>query len=146
MNSNYDMLLSISSNWDAVIALLEQRNALEKLNDLQKSTVDEIIAFLKPMKEATIEIEASKQPTLYLVQLYLDLIKNHLTVKPSDSNRIMLMKELAQPYFDAIIATCITKYHEFSLYLHPIFKGLRSLSTSRKEEITLNVSIVLTIT
>lgn len=140
-NSNYDMLLSISKNWDQVMELLEKRNAMEKLNDLQKESVDEVIEFLKPMKEATVDAEASKRPTLYLVHLYIDVISKHLAVKATDSAVIVQMKESAESYFQAHLATCISNYHENALYLHPMFKSLRTVTINQKENIKENVSI-----
>lgn len=80
--------------------------------------------------------EASKRPTLYLVQLYVQIIQNHLLIKHTDTDIIIQMKEEAQPYFDANIANCVTRHHKFSVYLHPMFKSLRSLSALDKDRIT----------
>lgn len=140
-NSNYDMLESISKNWTQVLDLLEKRNASEKLNDVQKSDIDAILAFLKPMKEATIEAEASKRPSLYLVQLFVQLINSHLEVKSTDTEVVMQMKEQAKIYFDANIANCVSMYHTFSVYLHPMFKSLRSFPSNERDNIVQNVSI-----
>lgn len=49
-DSNFDMLESLSKNWNEVLDILEKRNATEKLNDLQKSSIDAVVSFLRPMK------------------------------------------------------------------------------------------------
>lgn len=140
-NSNYDMLDSLSRNWNEVLDILNKCNATEKLNDLQKSSIDAIVAFLKPIKEATVDSEASKRPTLYLVQLYVQIIQNHLLPKPTDLEIVIQMKEESQSYFTANIASCITKYHRYAVYLHPMFKSLRSFSNFDKERIIEEVNM-----
>lgn len=61
--------------------------------------------------------------------------------KPTDMKIIIEMKEESQSYFAANIASCITKYHKYAVYLHPMFKSLRSFSNFDKERIIEEVTI-----
>lgn len=136
----HDMLESISNNWDQIADELDQKNASEKLNDLDKDVIDAIISFLEPLKMATKEVESTLRPSLYLVQLWVVFIKNHLIIKDSDPEFIIQMKEAANPYFDNNLLISVTKYHQFAVYLHPLFKSLKCFSSDQRASITQNVS------
>lgn len=136
----HDMLESISNNWDQIVEELDVKNASEKLNDIEKEVIDAIITFLEPLKVATKELESTLHPSLYLVQLWVETIKKHLVINSFDPEYIIQMKEVAGPYFEKNLQTSITKYHEFAVYLHPLFKNLKCFTPEQKTVIRENVS------
>lgn len=140
-NSNYDMLLSVLKNWDEVVDLLEKQNASEKLMDLDHVTIRLLVDFLQPFKIATTEVEASLRPTLYLVQLWSQIISQHLTDKPTDDHLISEMKEAGRNYY-LHIDQSITMYHKYAVFMHPLFKSLKSFSSMETDEIISNVCYI----
>lgn len=140
-NTNLDMVESILINWDEIVAKLDQKNASEKMGDLDKGTISSIVSFLRPFREATIEIEASKRPTLYLVILWSQIITDHVQAKSTDNYVISGMRQAAKDYFQGI-QNATTRYHEFAVFLHPLLKNMKCFEANRRTTITQAVSIL----
>lgn len=138
-NTNHDMLESISVNFDEIVELLESKNAAEKLCDLNKETIEKLVEFLQLFRTATVETEASKRPTLFLVQLWTKILFEHLRDKASDHQLIVEMKEIGRDYFRQI-ENSVTKYHKYAVFAHPLFKSLKCLPSYEHDEIVNDVS------
>lgn len=143
-NSVVDMLKSISENWNDVVTLLDRRNAAEKIQDLEKGTIDAIVEFLEPFKNATLETGASKRPTLYLVPLWSKILSEHLEHNFTDNTWRLIseMKEKGRDYFRKI-ENSISFYHEYAVFMHPLFKSLKSFPSDRREAVINDVSKVI---
>lgn len=69
-NSIYHMLLSIEKNWPEIIQLLQEKNDLSRINNIQLSHISEIVMVLQPFEEAFKKLEGDKSPTIHLVCIY----------------------------------------------------------------------------
>lgn len=57
-NSTVDMLESVSQQYDAITAILLEKNQYDKIGRINKNTIASIVAFLKPFRDATNDLES----------------------------------------------------------------------------------------
>lgn len=127
-NSQHTMLESISSQYEDIRTLLEERGEVGRLTNLDAEALSDIVAFLGRFKEATKALEASKTPTLHLTVVWYERIRRHLQASSTDSMTISSLKEkclsILQEKFD------IHPLHRLAMFLHPKLKSMKLLADS----------------
>ncbi|CAJ0851345.1 4781_t:CDS:2, partial [Entrophospora sp. SA101] len=92
-NSKLEMLESVYDQFETIYNLLEERDELYRLEDVDLQTLENLVIFLKKFKEASQCLEASKQPTLHLVIPWYKSLLMHCQINPSDHETLKQMKE-----------------------------------------------------
>ncbi len=131
-SSTFNMLNSIQTSWDEVEALLIARNQMHRLDEIDKELLNLVIQFLKPFRDATLDMEASKYPTIHLVFLWRRKLLTHLRVKNDDVAVIEKMKEQTKRY---LLNNWITKdIHKTAVFLHPFLRPIIKFSDNPDED------------
>ncbi|KAA0722912.1 hypothetical protein E1301_Tti013661 [Triplophysa tibetana] len=127
-NSLHTMLESISSQFEDIRTLLEERGEVDRLTNLDEEALSDFVAYLERFKEATKALEASKTPTLHLTIVWYERIRRHLRAFSNDSNIISSLKEkclsILQDKFD------IHRLHRLAMFLHPKLKSMKLIADS----------------
>ncbi|KAH9550984.1 hypothetical protein CY35_10G100500, partial [Sphagnum magellanicum] len=109
-NSLLCCLLSIEEMYDELVPLLQMKDKLNKLNDISRALLKELIAFLAPFQQAMLALEKFKHPTLHKVVWWRHVILGHLwlilndvvdedgnVTTAKDSNSIKAIKGIMLP-------------------------------------------------
>jgi len=68
-NSKLEMFESINDQFETITNLLDERNELDWLENIDLNILQILISYLKRFREASDFLEASKYPTLHIVIL-----------------------------------------------------------------------------
>ncbi|KAK7149299.1 hypothetical protein R3I94_008813 [Phoxinus phoxinus] len=120
------MLDSISSQYKAIRALLEERDEEHRLNCMSKDTLHDIVNFLARFKEATKALEASKTPTIHLTAVWLERLRRHLQPSSTDSLTLSSLKEKCLKILNEKFELHLL--HKLAMFLHPKLKSLKLLA------------------
>lgn len=142
-NSKVSMLKSVCSQFEEIEALLETRNnpVMESVN---KTTLNKLIEFLQPFKDASDALEEEKRPTLPLVVLYASTLKKHLEHAPVsavEAVEIEKLKARARHFLDTKLK--ISLLHKTATFLWPQFRQLRMLPEDERLEVYAHVKELL---
>lgn len=144
-NSVFRMLESFIEHWDAISRILstsprdkKDKQEAKKKHLAQFKTIsrDELILlrdFLRPFKTATDEIEATLQPTLYLLHPWYHVLLGHMQPKVQDPTLIAQLKIIGHSYWTTNVQMHVTQYHDVAVFLHPSMKNLK-LYTDREKK------------
>lgn len=122
-NTHYDMSLSVDENFEDLDTVLRQLNETNRLTEINRLYLKEIITFLKNFKDISDELEKSLTPTLYLVWPSSVRILRFLKSTRVDSLLLSKMKKKARVYFSKNFV--LDKVHRLATILHPQMKGLK---------------------
>lgn len=122
------MIDSIHFAWDAIIKTLEVQKRCDLIDAIDKDVLNELIEFLKPFQEASLQFQFNTKPTLHLVALHRDKLLQHLNSK-GGSSILKSLKSLGKEYIHS--KWILKPYHKIALFLHP---RMRKLSRFQKEE------------
>lgn len=125
-NSVYHMLDSTEKNYDKVVNILDTNSATALMQGISKTQIEPIIDLLSRFYMATVEVEKSKSPSLYLVQPWYSLLTEHLEENDDDDDCIKKMKNIGLDYIEQNFV--LTKYHQSATFLHPHLKHLDSVA------------------
>lgn len=81
------------------------------------------------------DLESSKKPTLYLVQPWTELMKKHIKKNQLDSYITTQMKNSLSKYYGECISQTLKLSHKTAIFLHPLFKNLKSFTDEEKIEV-----------
>lgn len=142
-NSKVSMLKSVCSQFDEIEALLESRNnpVMESVN---KTTLNGLIEFLQPFKDASDALEEEKSPTLPLVVLYASVLKKHLEQAPASAVEAMEIEKIkarARHFLDTKLK--ISLLHKTATFFWPEFRQLRMLTENERLEVYAHVRDLL---
>lgn len=135
-NSVHTMFKSVIRHWNEIVEILQRRRT--HLDDLSSISLEElklIHDFLEPFATATLEIEATKKPTLDTVCPWFKLLQNHLTYKRTDPKLIADFKEVGYKYWTDNVSKHIYVFHQIAVFLNPALKSLKQFSALEKTRI-----------
>ncbi|XP_077553670.1 zinc finger protein 618-like [Haemaphysalis longicornis] len=134
------MLKSVCSQFEEIEGLLESRNnpIMESVN---KSTLNDLIEFLQPFKDASDALEEEKRPTLPLVVLYASALRKHLEAAPVSAVEIEKLKARARHFLKTKLK--ISLLHKTATFLWPQFRQLRMLPEDERLEVYAHVRELL---
>ncbi|KAJ6642790.1 Transposable element Hobo transposase, partial [Pseudolycoriella hygida] len=131
-NTTLRMLRSILTSWNEVKELLRERNQLHRLDTIDKSLLKVVVEFLQTFSDATVDMEASKYPTIHMVFLWRRKLLQHLHVQNVDVPVIRKMKEQARRYLLNNWAT--KEIYKTAVFLHPLLRSLIKFSDNPAED------------
>lgn len=135
-NTVYTMLESVINNWTMICDVLTQKKT--HLKDLQSITLDQLIMmkeFLEPFKNATLEVEATKHPTIDHVQPLFNELMHHLSPNSTDPSMIARLKDVGYAYWMVNVQNHITIYHEIAVFLNPLCKSLKCSTSHERSRV-----------
>lgn len=94
--------------------------------------------FLKPFKNASDEIEATKCPTLHLVHPWYHELLTHMQSDVRDPRIISKLKAIGIDYWTGTVQHYITTFHDIAVFLHPAMKSLKLHTDREKHNILKN--------
>lgn len=112
--------------------IAEGEKETHRLDGIDMELLDTVLAFLKPFYDASIDMEASKQPTIHMVFLWRRKLLTHLGIDAQDGPIISKMKEQAKRYLKN---NWITKdIHNVAVSLHAFLRSVINLSDNPNED------------
>lgn len=146
-NSALDMFSSVLNNWDKIQEVLTERNELRLMEDVKEEDVRDLVNLLTPFRNATLNLESRKKPTLHLVCIFYKIIENHLRPKPNDSLLISEAKQNCEQYFLETLITdnMVQVQHRMALFLHPCLKRLRKMTPLEQNQVYQEVRVTCTL-
>lgn len=142
-NSKVIMLKSVCSQFEEIEALLESRNN-SLMESVNKSTLNDLIEFMQPFKDASDALEEEKRPTLPLVVLYASALRKHLEAAPmsaAEGVEIEKLKARARHFLSTKLK--ISLLHKTATFLWPQFRQLRMLPEDERLEVYAHVKELL---
>ena len=140
-NSSYDMIERFLSLQEAVVGVIRckelsglKEKDVTSLTDEEVIAAEEMVKFLKPMKDITVTLSYESIPTASLVMpLYANLIgpNGHLSIKDDDSDLISMMKRVLKADLDCRYESEELKLSMISA-MDPRFKHLSFLPDDKK--------------
>lgn len=119
-NSIYDMLESISSNYQKCEDVLLNRNESYYLDDIDRKLLVDLAKFLSLFKVASEQLSADTTPTLHLVVPWFTKLKNSCESKDSEPLLLTQFKSLVSKMLDEKVH--LTSLHYIATFLHPATK------------------------
>lgn len=136
------MLKSIMLQWDTLQTVLTPiKDGLQKISNVSIEYVKTLIEFLSPFEQATLELQATRTPTLHLVMMWNDILKDHLEPKTTDCENLVKVRALCLSYCERNENDFSSIWTKVGLFLHPMTKGLQSLSLVQKQLVESMVSV-----
>ncbi|KAH9383703.1 hypothetical protein HPB48_025469 [Haemaphysalis longicornis] len=142
-NSKVSMLKSVCSQFEETEAPLGSRNT-PVMESVNQTTLNELIEFLKPFKDASDTLEEANRPTLPLVVLYASTLKEHLEcalVCAVEAVEIEKLKSRARPFLNTQLG--ISLLHKTAAFLQPQFRQLCMWSEDERLEVHVHVGELL---
>lgn len=142
-NSVLELLESILANWDKLIELLVERNESHYLANILPDDLKEMIKFLTPFREATLQMESSKKVTLFWCCIFNNILEKHLVITSDDSELIIEMKNnCTQYYLETLVQDrMIQVRHLLAIFLHPSLKSLNKMTVIERRQVHQEVNI-----
>lgn len=137
-----DVLESIVQNWDILIEVLTRRNELQYLANIDREKLHDIIVFLTPFRQATLQMESSTKVTLFWCCVFNNILEKHLKPAPIDSRLITEMKRNCAKYFFETLMEdkMIQVKHLLAIYLHPSLKSLNKMTPIERRQVNQEVN------
>ncbi|KAG4068985.1 hypothetical protein HA402_005646 [Bradysia odoriphaga] len=109
---------------------LDANGESDLLTDIDNDLLDELIEFLEPFYEATLQFEAKTKPTIHYVALYRLQLQEHLAASRHDSFPIREMNELGLAYMEE--KWVVDDIRKKAVFFHPKLKSM-NMFTDGKE-------------
>ena len=112
--------------------LLESKGEAARISNIDVEILTELLSFLEPFTVATRELESDTLPTVPFIVPWLYSLKNHC-MNEDGGPEIRPLKTRALEYL--LEKFEIDMSHKFPTALHPLFRNLRMLADSEREEV-----------
>lgn len=131
-NATLFMLNSIKNAQESsdLMDFLDAKGESDLLTDIDNDLLEELIDFLEPFYEATLQFEAKTKPTIHYVALYRLKLQEHLAASRQDSFPIAEMKELGLAYMEE--KWVVDDIRKKAVFFHPKLKSM-NMFTDGKE-------------
>jgi hypothetical protein len=130
--SRIDMYESFYANYEDIENILIERREEDRMAHVQHETLQMLLSFLTPFKEASLQLEADTHATLPLVLPIRFNLLDHLNMLVSDTHELAELKKHARIIINEKFTT--HKLHRVAMFLWSNFRQLRMLSTEEQEE------------
>lgn len=134
-NTIYYMMKSVIENWNDVVSILTAKGEEHRMLNIDKNTLSMLCTFVEVFEIATMEIEASKSPTLHLVVPWYFKLMKHMQFVGVDSALVSDMKKIGREYLKNNIGRYISTYHKIAAFLYPETRSLKMYSREEKNAI-----------
>ncbi|XP_055356256.1 E3 SUMO-protein ligase ZBED1-like, partial [Paramacrobiotus metropolitanus] len=141
-NTVIDMLDSLLSVYDDIQVLLVERKEHEMLPE-PREFLEQLVELLRPVKQATEELSASKTPTLHLVLPWRKMLEGIYSAAGGGDEapaisalRKMMLRYLREKFV-------ILDIHNIATFLNPRMRTLKMLTESEKKAVLARVRALL---
>jgi DNA-directed RNA polymerase subunit M/transcription elongation factor TFIIS len=130
-DSRVQMLESIKDNYSEIKLISLEKEKVEILmQKIKEPLLSNLIALLKPLRDARVELCSENTPTLHLVlPNKMHLIRLY---QPKDSDDISIKSLKEKIVLSLYSHFAVTKYHESATFFVPAVKSLKNLLTDEK--------------
>ena len=132
-NTKLDMMAAVLFSYDEVMDILQTRGEWHRMRNTSKETLQMLVKFLQPFKDATLELSGSKYPTMNRVVLWKSKLMANCQPSASDTTAMEVLKRRCLQLLDARIQ--VHDHAKLAVLLSPKFKQLRMFSQQEKEAI-----------
>jgi hypothetical protein len=101
-----------------------------RMAGIDDKLLQEVIHFLEVFKTASLELEATKTPTLHLALPWFYKLKSHCQANQSDSAEVATMKKKAMVWMDS--KYILQPLHNVAAALNPKMRNLKMLPDETK--------------
>ncbi|GAU93451.1 hypothetical protein RvY_05390-3 [Ramazzottius varieornatus] len=124
------MLAPVLAVYDELEVILANRNELQLLAT-GRQRIQEIHDLFEPVRDITVQLSASKTPTLHLVApAYMELIGHFKEYTPSDFSDVRALQKQAENFFTKKLQ--IDEIHKRAVSLDPSMKHLNFLKAGER--------------
>ncbi|XP_055351552.1 zinc finger protein 618-like [Paramacrobiotus metropolitanus] len=141
-NTVIDMLDSLLSVYDEIQVLLGERKEDEMLPE-PREFLEQLVELLRPVKQATAELSASKFPTMHLVLPWRKKLEGFYMAAANDDEapaisalRKMMLRYLREKFV-------IVDIHQIAAFLNPRMRTLKMLTEAEKRAVHARVKALL---
>jgi hypothetical protein len=127
-NSKLEMLESVYDQFETITNLLDEKDELHRIENIDLNVLQILINFLKKFREASNFLEGSKYPTLNMVIPWYKILMNHCKVNISDNDILIKIKSVGENIMKAKFK--IENLHKLALFFDPRMKQLKALELS----------------
>lgn len=138
-NSTVDMLDSISQQYDEVTTVLLENNQYDKISCINKQILASLVAFLKPFKDATNDLESDNTAlSAALVLPWSVKLREHCEVAKADPLLSAIASACAQR-LDALLSPShlvpngIAMLYKVATFLTPKLRHLRMINANERQ-------------
>lgn len=135
-NSQLLLLQSLDVNLNDVTTILLRENQIEKLEKLQevdRKVLCDVIAFLNPILRATEELSSERKVTIHKVLPVFFKLRKLCEITKDDSKDIIALKDIFRPLLEQKFQ--IKPHHEIATVLCPEFKRLTFIDEDNRSRI-----------
>jgi len=132
-NTMFYLLESVLKNLTEIEHILQTRNEMFRMTGIDKKLLENLVAFLEVFRVASVEMEATKVPTLHLPLPWYHKIVQNCEVKQQDVSEMTLLKSRALQLVKSKFI--LEPVHHVASVLNPKMKNLRMLSDEEKERV-----------
>ncbi|CAL9699746.1 unnamed protein product [Knipowitschia caucasica] len=122
----YLTLKSVLDVFPELSEKLHARGEQERIDNIVPDTLNFLICFLEPFYCAQRELEGDKYPTLNLVCLWVEKLKRHCLMSPTDSAQQAFVRKKHAEMLERKVELHI--FHKVALFLWPKFNKLKMMS------------------
>jgi hypothetical protein len=134
-NTHYDMLESIRKNFAQIQTTLADKNQTSRLSGIDINVLTQVCSFLQQFKEASLHLEATKVPTLYLVLPYYNKLLKLCQKTTVDCSELISYKQNVLNLMIFYMNDMIKIQHKAATFLYPLSKSLKVLTDTEKLEV-----------
>lgn len=132
----FKMLNSVFENFDNILKILKERSLAKRFPiENERETLSAIVQFFKVFFEASVHLEGSNYPTLYLCLPYYYKFLKNVEPEPTDILMIENFKNSVKIGLESKLKEELKMWHKAATFLYPICKDLNNFNLNEKEEI-----------
>lgn len=126
-NSKLEMLESVYNQFELIKDILNDKDELHRIENIDFDILVDLVNFLKIFKEASNCLEASKNPTLHLVIPWYKTLKEHCKISQQDSEVLKQIKKIVNEKIT--LKYKIEELHKLAIFFNPKMKQLKILDS-----------------
>lgn len=124
------MIDSILYAWSELKAQLEDQEQ-HRLNAIDKSLLIQLLNFMEPFHDSTLDFQYKNKPTLHSVFLWRESLVSHLDHCEKEHLAIKEMKSIGRAYLEE--KWVLSPIHKLAAFLHPQVKCKRFNATEKSQ-------------
>ena len=127
-NSKLEMLESINNQFATITNLLQERDEISQIENIDTNVLQILISFLRKFREASECLEGSTYPTLHMVIPWYKTLMDHCKVNVSDDDILIQIKSVVELKMKTKIK--IEDLYKLAVFFDPRMKQLKILEQS----------------
>lgn len=129
-NTIFYLLRSVEKNWVDISSILQEKNEMQRINNINLSSIDAVVQVLGSFEEASKKLEGENYSTMHWVYIYIHRLKKVCVNNEDDLDVIKTLKEKLSHYLNEVVLKNITMFHKIALFLFPPTNKLKQFSES----------------